>query len=200
MARAPSEAEREKPCARCHDTAGFIDSLGVRSFVAAATHEGVGCVACHAPHDPQSGPHLVRAVQLVHAGDVPVESRLCLRCHAPEEGGPTLAPGGAHAKIAKGCIGCHAAGPTVERGAGHAFSVDRARCTQGCHADGVITEKPGRSIRERAMALWRRSGPPHAVAPGEQRELRSVIDDPAAVFHDAARARRILDAAEATPR
>jgi hypothetical protein len=237
MARAPSEAERQMPCAGCHTTVGFLAALGVCAFASAPPSEGVGCAACHAPHDASSGPHLLRAVTLPpEYADTPAEARLCVRCHAPDAAGngtsqaalwrgtgavsvstgQPIPRGGAHLGIAKGCIGCHSAGPTVERGAGHAFRVDRAGCLTGCHADHQLEERSsaGATIRERARTLWRRLGGQHAGRPhvelaaglppedhDETRRralsnLRLLLDDPAAAYHDAIYARRILDDVE----
>lgn len=241
MARADrnGEARRDPVCAGCHTTAGFLAAIGARPRAASEGAPdgplGLGCVVCHAPHAAGTERALLRVIpppegleKIANLG----ASAVCLRCHAaPAASAANLWSGripgfgevpAPHAKIENGCLGCHAGGPvkvTVERGAGHAFQVDRARC-QPCHdcPKEERLDKEGRSVRARAEALYaavRKRGivkttrpwAPHAgmvisAAPGT-REARAatlvltVVEDPAAAAHNAGAARALLDEAEA---
>ena len=126
-----------------------------------------------------------------------------------------------HADVEGSCLGCHYAGRediAVERGAGHAFAVDRRSCTTGdCHRDGegLDGEAAGKEINDRAQSLLallaarlkvsRGAGPPHANGggPGVDSALARayydvalVVEDPSVVYHNAAYARSLLDEAE----
>lgn len=247
MARADAapETRREAKCRACHTTAGFLDAIGVRpasmSEGEAREPHGLGCAACHAPHAQDPLPKLVRRVAPpASLGEAANRLRLgasavCLRCHAPLDGeaspsasaaslwlgraeGAEAAP---HAQIQNGCLGCHAKGAPevqVDRGAGHAFQVDRRAC-EPCH-DCPREErlgKGGKRVRDRAEALFgvlkekkiivsARSDAPHAAievraSPGSPEAkaafaILTVLEDPAAAAHDAAYARRLLDDAE----
>jgi hypothetical protein len=159
-------------------------------------------------------------------------SRVCLRCHAPVDGERAPAASAAslvlgdasvHATIEGGCLGCHSAGPqdaTLERGAGHAFRVNTARCAR-CHEGAAPKERPdagGRLVADRARELWNRiveqklartgdPSAPHASVEVLAREgseqaravydVLTVLEDPAAGIHGAKRARQLLDSARA---
>jgi hypothetical protein len=123
----------------------------------------------------------------------------------PQTGAP-LNGAAPHAAVAGGCVGCHRSGPSgLERGAGHAFAVDRGACAS-CHPRGV----PGDDLRARARALWPspdRSRPPHAASPDLRLDtprsravwnILLVLEDPAAAAHNAPYARMLLEAAERT--
>lgn len=248
MARADAspEARASEACAACHTTSGFLSAIGVRPWAASLggpdEPRGIGCAACHAPHAAATERALVRIVpspeslgEIANLGP----SGVCLRCHAAlaGEGAPSASAANLwlgrlskedarrpapHARIDKGCLGCHAGGApglSVERGAGHTFQVDRARC-QPCH-ECPKEERPGKDgkrVKERAGALFAilrargivksaRDTAPHAAmeieaAPGS-REARaaarvlSVVEDRGAGAHNAGAARALLDEAEA---
>lgn len=223
MSRADHDdrARREPACRACHTTAGFLAKLNLRQDQNPPELElGIGCAACHAPHADHQEPRLLRQVSLPPGLQLPesaAPSRVCVGCHSGDSAsaasvlfGPD--PPGAHASVAKGCIGCHAGvrGKSGERGGNHSFAVDRARCSQGCHQEGVPVTDP--ALRARALALFERLGgsleprrPPHAgklpkPVTEQSREalalVRMVIDDRAAAVHDAKRVRALLSRAE----
>lgn len=173
----------EGPCAGCHTTDGLLSRIGARVAAvgpSAVPEEarpiGIACAACHAPHAAH-GASLVREVPVpAPFADAPGVQPICVVCHAPIEGevraaqavfalgrgaidpesGAPLVGTDAHAPIA--CTGCHASSPggSLERGGGHAFAIDRARCaTPGCHVpeDPVLEEES--LSRERAALLAR---------------------------------------------
>ena len=247
-ADASPEARASEACAACHTTAGFLSAIGVRPWAASLggpdEPRGIGCAACHAPHAAATERALVRIIpppeslgEIANLGP----SGVCLRCHAAlaGEGAPSASAANLwlgrlsllkedarrpapHGKIDKGCLGCHAGGApglSVERGAGHTFQVDRARC-QPCH-ECPQEERPGKDgkrVKERAGALLAilrardivksaRDTAPHAAmeikaAPGS-REARAaarvltVVEDRGAAAHNAGAARALLDEAEA---
>lgn len=161
----------EGQCAGCHTTDGFLARIGARilpggrsSVPEEARPMGIACAACHAPHAAHREP-LVRRVPLPATfAEVPGAQAICVSCHAPIDGevraahavfalgrgaidpetGAPLVGTDAHAAIA--CTGCHAGAPSgapLERGAGHAFAIDRSRCASaGCHLpdDEVLAE------------------------------------------------------------
>lgn len=208
-------AVRQNPaCRPCHTTAGFLGRIGVRKDAGPATPDlplGIGCAACHAPHGRHTGRALLRELPAPAALRLPDKaqpSRLCVECHAAPA---ALLHGhdapGAHADVAKGCIGCHGGGT---QGKGHAFAIERARCSAGgCHAEGVPQADP--ELGERARAAARALGLPidpkrplHAAELAKlppQRQavldaLRPLLEDRAAGVHDARRARKLLEQAE----
>src|SRR5204863_7536275 len=114
-----------------------------------------------------------------------------------------------HAAIAGGCVGCHRGGPdNLQRGGGHAFRAPTSVCTP-CHPQGAPVAA---DLRARAQALWRsaqtgESGRRPAHAGGARVDRRTprgralwdlllVLEDPAAVAHNARYAEALLDAAE----
>jgi hypothetical protein len=194
LAQGVGEAPR---CRRCHAVDGFVGALGVPATVThppGAPGLGVTCSACHAPHADAPGPSLLRAVPWPASLGPPslgpeAPSRVCLVCHAPQEGaaveasaaslwlgqggvdpltGSPLAVAAPHAAVPGGCLGCHA-GARSGPGQGHDFTVDRARCGP-CH-QGAAPPEPSaqRPLRARAQAAWQRlaglpAGPtPHGV-------------------------------------
>jgi len=251
MARADADPATRAgaACPGCHTTAGFLAAIGVRPAAASAggpdEPRGIGCAACHAPHAAATERALVRRIEppeaLVEIGNLG-PSMVCLRCHAPLAGERAPSASAAslwlgrpskdepaspapHAKVQNGCLGCHAKGAVgvaVERGAGHAFVVDRARCEpcHDCPKEERLGEE-GKSIKERAAALWvllrrrkivesERETAPHAALqikapPGSPEakaaaKLLTVLEDPAAAAHNAGVARRLLDEAESVLR
>ncbi len=206
---------------------------------------GIACAACHDPHGGPTNDRLVRVVATVSTDDEAVEGSagVCMPCHTPRpgavspaasaavllagRGGFTVASGTAlvgatqHADVDRSCLGCHYAGGAgldVERGAGHAFAVDRRGCVTGdCHRDGqgVDGDAAGRVINDRARTLLALlaarlgvdpgAGPPHAEVGGSAVDsalarayynVALVVEDPAAVYHNAAYARALLDEVE----
>ncbi|MBI5516191.1 MAG: hypothetical protein HY909_20570 [Deltaproteobacteria bacterium] len=191
--RAPGVGEDPR-CRGCHAVDGFLGALRVP---ATTTHppgsEGLGvtCTACHAPHAEATGPSLLRVAPWpaslgpeALASSVP--SRVCVSCHAPQEGalveasaaslwlgrggvepasGEALAVPAPHAAVPGGCLGCHA-GARPGPGQGHDFTVDRARCGP-CHT-GSAPPEPGApgALQARAQALWLRlTGTPAGRVP-----------------------------------
>jgi hypothetical protein len=174
------------------------------------------CLPCHTPDDGDAPPQASAAALWLGRGG----SRIA--------GGEPLDGEAPHASVADGCIGCHAAprpGLEVERGAGHAFGVDRAACAR-CHATepseraarGASIEGRARRVAEElaARGLLPAPGafPAHASArandtalldPAAARAVRNallVLEDPAAAEHNAPYARALLDEVErwlATP-
>ncbi len=246
-ADAAPETRKDGKCRACHTTAGFLDAIGVRASAMSDggpdEPRGIGCAACHAAHAADSLPRQVRRIAPpASLGDVATSgaSTVCLRCHAPlaDDVMPSASaaslwlgrvskddPQGPapHANVQNGCLGCHAGGDPealVERGAGHAFRVDRSKC-EPCH-DCPKKERSGRDgklVRERAQALFailrkkkivESAGDeaPHAAiavraAPGSN-EARAalrvllVLEDRAAGAHNGPHARMLLDEAEAS--
>ena len=240
MARSDeSPTVRANPrCARCHSTAGFLAAIGVRKVEDATEGSapfGIACAACHAPHGAHVGETLIRSVTVPEAlgGQVVADrhptSTVCIACHGPGQdeavpsasaaalwlgrasppGGEPLVGPAPHAALPGGCVACHGGPRPTE----HSFHVERERC-EACH-ESEPREAPdgkGRTLRERALALWRElsgpepaSSPPHAApvtTPANPRaralyEVALVIEDPAAYAHNAAFARLLLDDAEA---
>jgi hypothetical protein len=157
------------------------------------------CLACHTPDAADGAPAASAAALWLGRGGLD-----------PATGAPLGGPA-PHAALAGGCVGCHRAGPAVERGAGHAF-VDGGGSCSGCHQK-IAGEDPG----PRARALWstlrQRAGlptvpgdePPHAARPHLDRttplgraawDVALVLEDPAAAAHNAPYARQLLAAAE----
>jgi hypothetical protein len=232
LARATPEAaaiDRRPPA----DIAAAVGPVGVACAACHAVH-------AHGARTRAGGLALLRAVQrpalLADAAvPAPVEkTEICLGCHTPDpgEGAPSasaaslwLGRGGLdpttgaalsgpapHASLAGGCVGCHRAGPAVERGAGHAF-VDGSTSCARCHARPIATDE----LAPRARSLWAAllgrvgqgapaaEGPPHARAPRLDRgtplgraawDVALVLEDPSAAAHNAPYARQLLAAAE----
>jgi hypothetical protein len=186
MARAsePAAAREGAACARCHTTAGFLASIGVRKPDTLAPPDpsvGVACAACHAPHSAHTGDKILRAppAPTTASGRALAErapsSALCAACHAPAPdeafpsasaalvwlgqaelpGGKELAGPSPHAGVEGGCVGCHGGTRPTE----HSFRADPARCTP-CH-EGGVAEHPGaggKTVEQRARDLWTKLG------------------------------------------
>jgi hypothetical protein len=223
--------------------------LDPRSAPSEAGPIGIACAACHAVHDEPSAHDgasagaLVREVRLPAALDgvsIAPASRVCVPCHAPDNAsspsasaaaiwagragvdpdtGTMLVSTSVHSGVARGCLGCHRAGPAgIDRGAGHAFAPDLGICA-ACHAgavpDGAAIE---RAIQRDAGVLFAklvelgavgraaapaRGGPRHAagVHLGSDRlgraayDVMLVLEDPAAAVHNAPYAHALLEAA-----
>jgi hypothetical protein len=223
--------DRRPPVAEAAD----IGPIGVTCAACHAVHaHGVGA------HGAGAGLALLRSVPrpaLLVGAAVPApaeKSEICLGCHTPDatddapaasaaamwlgRGGLEPATGAAlsgptpHAALAAGCVGCHEAGPAVERGAGHAFVAGAGACAR-CHAKAF----PPEDLMARARTLWGvsrvRAGeqegdgarPLHARAVRLDRttplgraawDIALVLEDPAAAAHNAPYARQLLAAAE----
>jgi predicted CXXCH cytochrome family protein len=207
-------------CARCHTTAGFLQSAGVRKGdshdESAGEALGIACAACHAPHGAHEGDALVRTV----SGG----SSVCVPCHSPlpdEEhpsassatlwAGVAVLPDGEragapspHAGLPRGCVGCHGAragGGAID----HSFRVDPRTCN-ACHADGKPRERPdatGQRVHDRAVALLALlrekvgAGAPSLQLTRALYEVELVVEDPAAGVHNAPFARSLLSDAAA---
>ncbi len=242
MSRADRDARTTRgTCARCHTTWGFL-ARAERRAPSDADAVGITCAACHAPHARGApAPSLLRATSTPALLTAPAlaeatrASAVCLPCHTPDAGEASpsasaaalwLGRGGLepatgaplegprpHGAVARGCVGCHRAGPSdLQRGAAHAFVARRQDCAS-CHAGGV----PADDVRARALAAWQlvrarlgadaASGPHHAR--GQRLDLATplgraawdvalVLEDPAAAAHNAPYARLLLSAAEKT--
>ena len=215
---------------------------------------GIGCAACHASHELHMARQgaaraLLRNVPLPDEleADGGAErygaSAVCIACHAPvpgekvpsasaaaiwagrvaialpsAAGAPSPAP---HGQVP--CVACHGGEVKTD----HSFRADHGSCTR-CHAGGAPPEdradEHGRTVRQRALALWAElrvrlelpaegAGPAHASSleaamttasgssPALARalyEVALVVEDPAAGVHNAPFARQMLDDAEAT--
>lgn len=169
----------------------------------ATAEKSAVCLNCHAPDGDGFMPGASAAALWLGRGGVDPRTDAPLNGSAP------------HANVAGGCIGCHRAGPAgLERGASHAFAVDRGVCAS-CHPRGL----PGDDVRERAQRLWAtwlprdavppwaEGKPPHVLDGYFQRKtprwraiwnVLLVLEDPAAAAHNAPYARRLLEAAEKT--
>jgi predicted CXXCH cytochrome family protein len=212
MARSDASAgTRDAPCARCHTTAGFLASIGARPPrdggipPADAGPVGVACAACHAPHGERADRALVRRLASPPGAGLAAgsPSAVCVPCHdAPASTVAILLGGDApHRAVPDLCVGCH--------GTDHSFRAVPARCT-GCHGTAPVADAAA-AVRGRARALADRLGipvggaPPHAAPlPADdtplgraRRDVRLVLDDPAAGAHNARYATTLLDAAEA---
>lgn len=207
-------------CAACHDphggpTADRLVRIIEPSPLAPApvwTRTGSGvCVPCHVPEAGATAPAASAAALLVGQGGVQIAT------------GEPLVGETQHGEV-PGCLGCHRADGSdapkdapLERGAGHAFAVDRTGCTSGdCHREGgsdgaaAATDLAGRAEALRAALVARGAiavtgTTPHAadLAPAADprlarasRDLLLVLEDPAAVYHNAAYARALLDEVE----
>jgi hypothetical protein len=193
--------DADRRCASCHTTDGFLygitDAEGAPREV---TMEGLGCAACHAPHDEDPGPALLRTRPLppildgVETTLAEHPSRICTGCHAPTEGfdlptasatallvgrggfdaegGPLDAPA-PHVSLGGGCLACHgSADANVERGGGHSFAVSPEVCA-GCH-EGRDFREERQAIRARAIALFERAGPAGSRVEARGAELASA--------------------------
>jgi hypothetical protein len=191
MARSDADpTTRVGGCAHCHTTSGFLASLhggpDTRGAPPEAGPVGIGCPACHAPHENHGtmGAPLVRFVPVPAwaAGVAGAErSAICIGCHAPSSADPTQAPSASaaalwagaggidprsgaplampavHGDMSGGCLGCHDGGPPdLERGSGHAFRADPSACRR-CH-DGASFDPAlrGQDIRDEAASLLAR--------------------------------------------
>lgn len=188
---------------------------------------GIACAACHAPHaEARLSTALVRRVEVPESlGVLPTTwseagSIVCLSCHSPgaddvrassaaillgvggraPDGAPLLAAEGEAPHRDLACTGCHAgeAGTTIERGASHAFAIDRARCAR-CHDDASALDAAfagramiGTAARARANVGEAETHPSHAVADPSVWNVALVIGDPGAWAHAPAYARRLL--------
>ena len=96
MARADANprARTERACARCHTTAGFLETVSTpeRQPVDRRTPDGVGpvgisCSACHAVHDPkrpQAARASPRATRRCRRCSRVRPANVCLPCHTPD--------------------------------------------------------------------------------------------------------------------
>ncbi|MBN8613908.1 MAG: cytochrome c3 family protein [Deltaproteobacteria bacterium] len=222
---------REAPCARCHTTAGFLESIGARAHTdvpAEAGPLGIACAACHAPHaEARLEVALVRRVPVpASLGALPDTwtdrgATVCLTCHAPGEEGATassaailLGVGGRtiegglsnavedeapHREIT--CTECHASEPsnTLERGAAHAFAIDRDRCVR-CHdralVDRAFAQADVLGSAARARLADDGSAPHPTAHPDDATRWNAALvrGDPGAWAHAPAYARRLLGA------
>jgi len=163
------------------------------------------CVRCHSPDPDAPWPEASAAAVILGRGARSIVGTV-----------------GGHARVPGGCIGCHRAGPTgtVEsHGDGHAFRVDRAVCTS-CH-EGRVPPAPaladGRLLTVvaalRFAELSRTAGgadpavarvPHGATMPSVNStgaigrvlyDVRLVVEDRGAAFHNAPFVRAVLAAA-----
>ena len=171
---------------------------------AAPAEKSEVCLGCHTPDATDGAPAASAAALWLGRGGLD-----------PATGAPLAGPT-PHGALAGGCVGCHQAGPAVERGAGHAFVAGDAACAR-CHAKAF----PPEDLPARARALWSawraradeqapaqepgEDGPPHARAAHLDRatplgraawDVALVLEDPAAAAHNAPYARQLLAAAE----
>ncbi len=217
--RPPDDTTLGLGCATCHDvhpheterssTSGVRPSLLRALPVPAALGalpEGLAgasrvCLNCHAPADAEGPPEASAAALMLGRGGVDPKTGEALSGTAP------------HASASQGCLSCHAEGPEgLGRGANHAFAAGTAACA-ACHAAPPARD---RTLAARARDLAERLGaprqtprngePPHAtgaarppdVALGRAlRDVKLVLEDPAADVHNPSYARMLLAAAEA---
>lgn len=226
MARSDdTAAKRTGDCARCHTTLGFLAIIGVRATPPenlppeAAAPIGVTCAACHAPHGEHLERALVRRAPAPSGLDVPdawrtASTSVCLHCHQDGAARSVLAEGSPHARVENGCLGCHSAGAEsvrVERGAGHAFGVNRTSCVvAGCHASAPreldLASRARALVAGIAGARLDVAEPPHAqpdaldaVSPPEWLGAMTLIaNDRAAHAHMGRPARDLVETAESS--
>ena len=200
MARTARRAGVGQPaCRGCHTTDGFLERLAVPEVHRPPADEplGLGCVACHGPHDPTSKGRLLRQPPLPEplASRIPSDhatERLCAGCHGglAGRGVPELralpaqslrfrGPGEPHGALEDGCLGCHRDGPgEVHRGRSHGFAVDEGACAGGgCHDAGQVPElfAAGRRWRGRLRDLLQaRLGGERAAASRDAAALHAL--------------------------
>jgi len=198
-------------CAACHSPHASNAAASLVRRVSVSTSLGAGdvgssavCLPCHGARESETPGDLPRATaaRLVFAPGPHATGRGCLACH-----------GVPHDKSAE------------VHGVGHSFKANPASC-KPCHAEGNPRERVdgnGRTVSERATRFWEelvrrgvvairadgRGAPLHAqtryaVTKGAPQELAeaarrvaTVLEDPAAGIHNAARARSLLDEAGA---
>ncbi|MDF1563237.1 MAG: hypothetical protein P1V51_09345 [Deltaproteobacteria bacterium] len=213
MSRADLRPEtRRGPCARCHTTGGFLESIGDLSRPVVPEGEaqpgpaGIACAACHAPHREDAGPFGLRQPPIpphLRIEAPPEEVRVCLPCHAapPDEGAPRssvadLYYGGSeenpHREVPGACLGCH---PLKD------FKVNSKVCVE-CHEEGLPPD-PSATLRREALRLLGQPAPPGGEhlpwrLPADPDRARAqhlaglVAADRAAGVHGPARARALL--------
>jgi hypothetical protein len=158
------------------------------------------CLGCHAPSSRLLRPEASAAALLAGQGG-----------RVPQTGEPLVLPS-PHAAAPKGCLTCHASGPTgLTLGKTHGFAVDNATC-KSCHQ--AQPERDG-ALFARARTLLQKLDPQHAPGnvaepwhsrfeqllptPERTRALQNillVLEDPAADVHHPAYAKALLDSAE----
>jgi NAD-dependent dihydropyrimidine dehydrogenase PreA subunit len=160
MARADRDprAAREKSCARCHTTWGFLASVANGASVdrqPPADVEvgpiGVTCAACHAVHEHGAGARgkaggsaLLRSVarpallaDATIAAPSSDKSQVCLSCHTPEAGDGTPAASAAALWLGRGGVD-PATGAALAGTAPH--GAIEGGCV-GCHRTGPAVER-----------------------------------------------------------
>lgn len=177
MARSDADPRTgAEDCAGCHTTDGFLSRIGARGPSAVpdeARPLGIACAACHAPHGAHEDA-LLRTVTLPSPFDVGPQP-ICVSCHAPLDvvrasqavfqlgrgaidprSGAPLGVDDVHTTLS--CTDCHASSPGTEfeRGGGHAFAIDEARCAR-CHAPRAMPASL--STRLHALDLPSHAGP-----------------------------------------
>lgn len=156
MAHADADpSTRTGSCARCHTTAGFLDTIGVRAEARPGKHEhsddsvherpgvdvGVACAACHAAHGAHEGQALVRRVPYPDSvvSDAAAQtgpSGICVRCHAPS--GQDVFPAASSAALWLGRVRL----PSSLGGTEHKSDAPHAQVAGGCigcHGAGAST-------------------------------------------------------------
>lgn len=206
MARADQDprARRERACARCHTTWGFLEAVAApeRGPVDRRPPDDVGavgisCSACHAVHDAKrpGAAHLLREtpVPALLAGAPP---SVCLGCHAPDaadarpnasaaalwlgRGGVDPASGaplpGAplHAAVPGGCVGCHRAGPDNLERGPGHGFRAPPAACTPCHP---AAPPPRGDVQTRARQLWRLLARGDAAGPAHARADDGVAID-----------------------
>ena len=141
---------REKPCARCHTTGGFLDAIGarVRSDLSrddADVDVGIACAACHAAHGPNEGHGLIRTLPTAVAApaDSAAEnpaSALCASCHAPAQDEPLPAASSAALWLGRVRLPTSLGGDELRGAAPHASIV--GGCV-GCHGHATSSTRRG---------------------------------------------------------
>lgn len=171
------------------------------------------CLACHAPAPEQPLPSAPSGALWQGQARVPA---------ADGNGWDVLRVAGAHRQVPRGCVGCHGAAAAGAQGAranlDHSFRVEPKTCTS-CHVPGSSQLSDGpNELAQRARALAQAlaracrvsasaSQPAHASAheaacdsPRQTRalyEVQLVLQDRAALVHNGALARALLQDAQA---
>jgi hypothetical protein len=186
-------ARGERACARCHTTAGFLETVSTPERAPVDRHApagvgpiGISCSACHAVHDPKR-PQAARA--LVRATPVPAllagtTANVCLPCHTPDAGEARPSASAAALWLGRGGLDPATGAPLTEEPVHAAVA---GGCI-GCHRSGPDGVERGAShgfraaassctschpqgapagtdVRGRAQQLWRRLGKTESAAP-----------------------------------
>jgi hypothetical protein len=208
-------------CAACHAPhsaergARLIRNVNVKGDAAAAGElfpepSTTLCRSCHAPLSAAaravvdtSTAHVAAASGTLWASQVAVPAQ-------QGAGWETLRSRSVHDQVPRGCVGCHGGGALAQGAVDHSFRAEPRACAT-CHADDAL--KKGRAataqLRARAQALLRALAPhchnaddrdsarcSNSSLERAHYEINLVLDDAAALFHNADLSRALLNDAE----